>query len=267
MRTRSRSRSRWTRPGWCSCAATAASAPTPTRSTPRSRRASTSRTPAASSTTSRCPKENVWIDGNLAVYNQVMAPSSWWPNIMQQTTIRGPRRSWSSPTACSTGWPRPSTTLRADLEMLGEVLELRRDHPQRPPARRGATPRPGRAAACTRRPGRCHPMRSLLPEWFTRINEIIKTIGSHNLLAAASRAPTRRPPPQRPDRTSSSRVPTAMTAEERTRRCTGRRGTSSGSLLGSRNELYERNYLMSARSNRMVSSGSIRQRLSDTVTN
>ena len=30
----------------------------------------------------------MWIDGNVDVYNPVMVPSSWWPNIMQQTTIR-----------------------------------------------------------------------------------------------------------------------------------------------------------------------------------
>ncbi|MCP3909395.1 MAG: hypothetical protein GY713_00405 [Actinomycetia bacterium] len=34
------------------------------------------------------PRENVRIDGHIGVYNSVMMPSSWWPNIMQQTTIR-----------------------------------------------------------------------------------------------------------------------------------------------------------------------------------
>jgi hypothetical protein len=29
-------------------------------------------------------------------------------------------------------------------------------------------------------------MRALLPDWFTRVNDIIKIVGSHDLLAAAS---------------------------------------------------------------------------------
>ena len=33
------------------------------------------------------PRDRVFIDGNLAVYNTVMK-TSWWPNIMQQTMIR-----------------------------------------------------------------------------------------------------------------------------------------------------------------------------------
>jgi 4-hydroxyphenylacetate 3-monooxygenase len=34
------------------------------------------------------PKRDVFIDGNLAVYNKVMGQSMWSPNIMQQTTTR-----------------------------------------------------------------------------------------------------------------------------------------------------------------------------------
>ena len=34
------------------------------------------------------PRRNVFIDGNLDVYYQVMGVSPWWPNIMQQTTTR-----------------------------------------------------------------------------------------------------------------------------------------------------------------------------------
>lgn len=33
-----------------------------------------------------------------------------------------------------------------------------------------------------------HPMRSILPVWMARVNEIMKVIGSHNLLAVASHA-------------------------------------------------------------------------------
>ena len=34
------------------------------------------------------PRERVFIDGDLDVYNSVMGPTAWWANIMQQTTIR-----------------------------------------------------------------------------------------------------------------------------------------------------------------------------------
>ena len=34
------------------------------------------------------PSDRVFIDGDIDVYNSVMGPTAWWPNIMQQTTIR-----------------------------------------------------------------------------------------------------------------------------------------------------------------------------------
>ncbi len=33
-----------------------------------------------------------------------------------------------------------------------------------------------------------HPLRSLIPDWFVRINEIIKTLGGHNLIQVSSQA-------------------------------------------------------------------------------
>ena len=65
-----------------------AATPGPIRSTVRCHRGSTSRTRSSSSTTSRCPRERVFIDGDIDVYNSVMGPTAWWANIMQQTTIR-----------------------------------------------------------------------------------------------------------------------------------------------------------------------------------
>ena len=74
--TRCRSPWRWTRRVWCSCAATARRARTPIRSTRRSPPGSTSRMRSASSTTCDVPKRNVFIDGNIDVYNSVMGLSS-----------------------------------------------------------------------------------------------------------------------------------------------------------------------------------------------
>ncbi|MFN0089489.1 MAG: hypothetical protein ACKVWR_04340 [Acidimicrobiales bacterium] len=54
------------------------------------------------------PKEQVLIDGDVKIYNSVMR-ASWWPSIMQQTTIRAVNRldsnmSWRR-AATLTEWP------------------------------------------------------------------------------------------------------------------------------------------------------------------
>ena len=83
----------------------------------------------------------------------------------------------------------------------------------------------------------------------TRLNDIIKTVGSHNLLAAASSGALENPrinalmnefQPGANDMCADDRSAVYRVAWDFT-----------GSLLGSRNELYERNYLTSARTNRM----------------
>lgn len=96
-----------------------------------------------------------------------------------------------------------------------------------------------------------HPLRALLPDWFTRTNEILKTIGSHNLLATTSH-------PQLADTRIRGLVDeflpgaNGISAEDRST-IFRIAWDFCGSLVGSRGELYERNYLQSARSNRMAS--------------
>jgi 4-hydroxyphenylacetate 3-monooxygenase/anthranilate 3-monooxygenase (FAD)/4-hydroxyphenylacetate 3-monooxygenase len=94
-----------------------------------------------------------------------------------------------------------------------------------------------------------HPMRALLPDWFTRVNDIIKTVGSHNLLAAASSAAFDDP---RINALMNEFQPGANGIAAADRSAVYRVAWDfTGSLLGSRNELYERNYLTSAKTNRM----------------
>jgi 4-hydroxyphenylacetate 3-monooxygenase len=94
-------------------------------------------------------------------------------------------------------------------------------------------------------------MRALLPDWFTRVNDIIKTVGSHNLLAAASRGALEDP---RINALMNEFQPGANGMGAETRSAVYRVAWDfTGSLLGSRNELYERNYLSSAKTNRMSS--------------
>ena len=66
------------------------------------------------------PRERVFIDGNLAVYNGILR-SSWWPNIMQQAMIRAETKltfAWGIAT-------RMAETINASLpqaqQMLGEI--------------------------------------------------------------------------------------------------------------------------------------------------
>lgn len=95
---------------------------------------------------------------------------------------------------------------------------------------------------CDERPFRA--MRPTLPGWMPRVNEIIKIIGSHNLLATPSRAALDNPQlrpwldkylPAVDDGDTAERSRLFRTAWD-----------FAGSALGARVELYERYYLASA---------------------
>jgi 4-hydroxyphenylacetate 3-monooxygenase len=194
------------------------------------------------------PKANVWIDGNVDVYNSVMGPSAWWPNIMQQTTTRAlTKLEFAYALVCRLAEAVNDTSERT-LELLGELqsyVEMTRSA-LLVSIERAQTWESGAVYPEARA---LHPLRSLLPEWFTRVNEMIKVIGSHNLLAAASQGQLADP---RIRGLLDEFLPGAngVTAAER---ATVYRlaWDFAGSLLGSRNELYERNYLASAKTNRI----------------
>jgi 4-hydroxyphenylacetate 3-monooxygenase len=194
------------------------------------------------------PKDNVFIDGNLDVYNKVMGKSMWWPNIMQQTTIRALTKLEFAYGLLLRMTEAVNDNSERTMEMLGEVLgyiEVTRNaillsELNATVWEDGGVYPEARAL---------HPMRALLPDWFVRVNEIIKTVGSHNLLAAASSGAFGNP-----------RVSALMTEFQPGANGIGADARSAiyrvawdfaGSLLGSRNELYERNYLTSAKTNRM----------------
>ncbi|MGH9134995.1 MAG: 4-hydroxyphenylacetate 3-hydroxylase N-terminal domain-containing protein, partial [Ilumatobacteraceae bacterium] len=132
------------------------------------------------------PKQNVWIDGDVAVYDSVVMPSSWWPNIMQQTTIRALTKLEFVYALATRMAEAVNDVSDRTLEMLGEIqsyIEMTRSAlmiaVENAKTWEGGGVYPEARAM--------HPLRSLLPDWFTRINDMLKTIGSHNLLAAASR--------------------------------------------------------------------------------
>jgi 4-hydroxyphenylacetate 3-monooxygenase len=196
------------------------------------------------------PKGNVFIDGDVAVYNSVMMPSSWWPNIMQQTTTRALTKLEFAYGLAVKMAEAVNDVSERTLEMLGEIMgyiELTRSSLIAAVAEAktwegGGVYPDGRAM---------HPIRSIMPEWMVRVNEILKVIGSHNLLAAAS---TRQLADPRLGSLMNEFQPGAngITADERS--VIYRVAWDFiGSMLGVRNELYERNYLASTKTNRIGS--------------
>ncbi|MCP5024944.1 MAG: 4-hydroxyphenylacetate 3-hydroxylase [Actinomycetia bacterium] len=195
------------------------------------------------------PRENVWIDGNKGAYNTVMMPSSWWPNIMQQTTIRALTK-----LEFAYGLATRMAAIVNDIsprtqEMLGEILsyvEATRNSLIAAEAHCKTWPDGGVYPDARA----MHPMRAILPTWFTRVNEILKTLGSHNLLAVASRG-------QLDDARLRPLIDEFLSgaegydAEERSA-IYRMAWDFLGTTMGSRNELYERNYLASTKTNRIA---------------
>ena len=91
-------------------------------------------------------------------------------------------------------------------------------------------------------------LRAVLPYWFPRVNEIIRLIGSHNVLATPTAAQFA-DPQLRPLIDKYLRGAGDVTAQQRAR--IFRLGWDfAGSALASRNEQYERFYLTSGARNR-----------------
>ena len=94
-----------------------------------------------------------------------------------------------------------------------------------------------------------HPMRGMLATWFPRVAEIIIVIGSHNLLATPSRAMLD-DAELRPLIDEFLHGANDIDAERRAA-LFRLAWDFVGSALGARNDLYERNYLASAKTNRI----------------
>jgi len=128
------------------------------------------------------PRDRIFIDANLPVYNSVMI-TGWMPNIMQQTSIRAQTKlefAWGVATRMAESINAVSG---AGAEMLGEIwsyAEMTRAGVDS--AEQGASEWGNGVWFPDGRPFRA--LRGLLPLWFPRVNEIIRLIGSHNLLAA-----------------------------------------------------------------------------------
>ena len=192
------------------------------------------------------PRNRVFIDGNLAVYNSVMS-ASWRANAMHQTMVRAwTKLEFAWGIACrmaeAIGASDPAT-----LQMLGEIwsfAELTRSAVRA--AEDGAYHHGNGAWFLDGRP--LDALRTSLPYWFPRVNEIIRLIGSHNVLATPA-AGAFDDAALRPLIDKYLRGAGDTSALERAR--IFRLGWDfAGSALASRNEQYERFYLASGARNR-----------------
>ena len=189
------------------------------------------------------PRSRVFCDSNPEVFNSVMR-RGWTGNIMQQTAIRALVKlefayELAARMADATGQNRRSEI----THMLGELwsyAELTRSAIKA--AQDGAFDYGDGTWICDERP--FYALRPTMPGWMVRVNDILKTIGSHNLLATPARADLDDPALE-PVLRHYLRGADETSAEERAR-LFRTAWDLAGSALGGRVELYERFYLASA---------------------
>ncbi|MDH4144364.1 MAG: 4-hydroxyphenylacetate 3-hydroxylase [Acidimicrobiia bacterium] len=195
------------------------------------------------------PKRDVWIDADLAAYNRVMFDSPWWSNIMQQTTIRALTKLEFAYALAVRMAEAVNDTAESTTEQLGELqsyIEMTRAAL----VAGAAEYRTWEDGNVTLNPRYMHPLRSLLPAWFVRVNEVFKEIGGGKMLAAPSRGQLDDP---RVAELIETYLPGAkgVTGAERAE-IFKLAWDFVGTTFGGRNELYERNYLGSTRLNRLM---------------
>jgi 4-hydroxyphenylacetate 3-monooxygenase len=188
------------------------------------------------------PWERVFIDGDIDVYNKIMG-SGWTANVMQQTSIRAAVKLEFAYELATRMVQAQNAGARSETQqMLGEIwcysalvrAALRS-------AESDAREYGAGTWFCDDRPFRA--LRSMVPGWMARCNEIIKLLGAHNLLATPEAAAFA---DAELGRKLERYLPGArgMPAQERAQ-LFRTAWDFVGSALGGRNELYERFYLAS----------------------
>jgi len=192
------------------------------------------------------PRDRIFIDENVKVYNQVMT-RSWTGNVMQQTMVRAQTKlefAWGLATAMTEAIGDTSPTAQ---QMLGELwcysklaecaIQAAEENPREWSNGILAPDAPPLIA-----------LRAMMPTWMPRANEIIKLLGSHNLLAT----PTWKMMNDEGLRPFIDRylhgAKADMSAERRVR-LFRLAWDFAGTALASRVELYERFYLTSGARN------------------
>ena len=191
------------------------------------------------------PRDRIFIDANSRVYNHVMT-KSWNANVMQQTMVRAATKlefAWGLATAMTEAIGDKSPNAQQLLGELWSYAELARaavqtaeDHPME---WSNGCWFPDAAPLSA--------LRATMPFWMPRANEIIKLLGSHNLLATPTWAMMRNPE-LRPYIDKYLHGAHGMDAERRIR-LFRLAWDYAGTALASRVELYERFYLTSGQRN------------------
>jgi aromatic ring hydroxylase len=188
------------------------------------------------------PWERVFIAGDLDVYGSVMK-HGWAANIVQQTAIRAAvKLEFAYDLACRMVEVQNMAARAEATQLLGELVTYAdMTRAAIAAAELGAHEYPHGGWFCAAEP--FTGLRALMPTWMTRVNEIFKTLGSHNLLCTPNESafadPELGPLLRR-------YLPGAngIAAEERAG-IFRMAWDFAGSALGSRSELYERFYLSS----------------------
>ncbi|HJX76745.1 4-hydroxyphenylacetate 3-hydroxylase N-terminal domain-containing protein [Glutamicibacter sp.] len=185
------------------------------------------------------PWDRVFIDGQLDVYNSLNAGTAT-GNTQQQTAIRASVKLEFAYDLCVQMAKVTATDTKPETaSMLGEIYSyLRIARAVIHSAEVNASEWGGGAFFCH---DDISSLRTMMPLWMARVNDIIKSMGSHNLLAtptAAAFEETRLGPLLK------KYLPGAngILPEERAK-IFRTAWDFAGSALGSRNELYERFYL------------------------
>lgn len=189
------------------------------------------------------PKSRVFCDSRPDVFNVAMR-RGWTGNIMQQTSIRALVKLEFAYELAARMANVTGQSGRSDVSaMLGELwsfAELTRSALKA--AEDGASDFGDGTWFCDERP--FHALRPTMPGWMVRVNDILKQLGSHNLLATPSEADLS-DPELAPLLDHYFRGADDVSARERTR-LFRTAWDLAGSALGGRVELYERFYLASA---------------------
>jgi aromatic ring hydroxylase len=190
----------------------------------------------------RVPWERVFISGDIEIYNKIMG-SGWTGNVMQQTSIRAAVKLEFAYELATRMVEAMNAGGRTDnQQMLGEIwCYSALVRAALTAAETGARDYGAGTYFCDDRPFRA--LRSMVPGWMARTNEIIKLLGAHNLLATPEAAAFDQP--ELADKLQRY-LPGARGMPARDRAQLFRTAWDfAGSALGSRNELYERFYLAS----------------------
>jgi 4-hydroxyphenylacetate 3-monooxygenase len=196
------------------------------------------------------PKNRVFCDSNPDVFNVVMR-RGWTGNIMQQTVIRAlVKLEFAYELATRMVNVTGQQNRSESTQMLGELwsyAELTRSALQA--AEDSAFDYGDGTWFCDERPFQA--LRPNMPGWMVRVNDILKQLGSHNLLAIPSEADFS-DPELAPLLDHYLKGADDVSAKERSR-LFRTAWDFAGSALGGRVELYERFYLASAPRNYSLS--------------